>query len=160
MPAPALYSPHFSRRELIFSETAARQGIDNTPTPEVERNLITLCNTLLEPLRAEFGAIAVSSGFRCAALNAAVRGSQTSAHMTGCAADVKPVDPAIKLTDMTRWIERSTLPFDQVIYEFGSWVHVGIATPAAAPRRRALMIFAPETYLAFDPVRIPADRVA
>lgn len=159
--APTLYySPHFSRREMTFSETAARRGIDNSPPEAIEKSLVQLCNELLEPVREHFGAISVASGYRCPALNAAVGGAARSAHMDGRAADVKPVDPAITLREIVGWVIASQLPFDQVIYEFGSWVHLAIPPAAAAARRQALMIFAPERYLAFDAGGIPADRVA
>lgn len=157
---PLLYSPHFSRRELTFSETAARAGINNTPTAAVERNLVRLCTDFLEPLRGRFGAISVSSGYRSPALNAAINGSKTSAHMTGRAADLKPVNPSVRLVDVVRWLQASKLPFDQVIYEYGRWVHVGIAAAGATPRRQALMIFSGGTYLPYDPGKIPARKVA
>lgn len=160
MATPDGYSAHFSRRELLFSETAVRHGIDNTPGPLIERNLVRLCTDLLEPIRQHFGAIAISSGYRCPALNAAVRGSKTSAHVEGRAADLRPVEPTISLTDVVRWVQASGLPYDQVIYEFGSWVHVAVAASDGAARHQALMIFEPEKYAVFDPANIPAERIA
>ena len=70
-------SPNFSLAEMTHSQTAAREGIDNTPKPEHLENLKRLCIELLEPIRSMLGnrPIAVSSGYRSPQLNAAVNGS-------------------------------------------------------------------------------------
>jgi zinc D-Ala-D-Ala carboxypeptidase len=47
--------------------------------------------TALEPVRTDFGAIIISSGFRCAARNTKVGGATDSMHLVGLAADI-PVD--------------------------------------------------------------------
>lgn len=46
-------SEHFERAELLVSETAARRGIANEPTPEIIENLRRLCQSVLEPLHVE-----------------------------------------------------------------------------------------------------------
>lgn len=46
-------SEHFERAELLVSETAARRGIANEPTPEIIENLRRLCQSVLEPLRVK-----------------------------------------------------------------------------------------------------------
>jgi hypothetical protein len=43
------------------------------------------------------------------------------------------------LKDFAQKVVASDLPFDQLIYEFGSWVHLSF-TKDRAPRRQALMI--------------------
>ena len=54
---------HFTIRELTKSRTAAKLGIDNTPTPEITRRLNALVDKVLDPLREKFGApIIVTSG--------------------------------------------------------------------------------------------------
>ncbi|HXA97573.1 MAG TPA: D-Ala-D-Ala carboxypeptidase family metallohydrolase [Candidatus Dormibacteraeota bacterium] len=80
---------HFSLEELIASEVAARSGIDNTPSATIVSNLRVLAQGL-ERVRAAFGGkpIHVNSGYRCAALNAAIGGAGNSLHMQGLAADI------------------------------------------------------------------------
>jgi hypothetical protein len=122
-------TPHFTLDELTRSQTAARLGIRNTPTPQVIERLRLLCVEILEPARRALGPLRISSGFRSRALNARIPGSSdTSAHTLGWAADVQPLR-ASKL-DLARWIVANR-PFDQVILEFGTvqepaWIHVSI----------------------------------
>lgn len=136
---------HFTLDEFTDSQTAARLGLDNTPTFEAVANLRVLCETILEPARQALGPLRISSGYRAPAVNASVGGSKGSAHMQGYAADVIPVQ-ASKLT-LARWV-RGMVPFDQVILEFGTreepaWIHV-----SAAPtlRRQVLRILAGTGY--------------
>lgn len=80
---------YFTLKELTRSTTATAKGIDNTPTPEVEKNLTLLIENILDPLRLIYGKpITVNSGYRCPELNKAVGGSKTSDHMKGFAADI------------------------------------------------------------------------
>jgi zinc D-Ala-D-Ala carboxypeptidase len=145
------YSEHFTREELIGSDTAARLGIDNTPPADVEANLRRLCE-VLERVRAAMGPIFISSGYRCLELNTAIGGSKTSRHMDGCAADTGYANESLR-TVANHLIEHAqVLGIDQVIYEFGRWVHIGIALPGHTPRHEGLMIFsAREGYLKYDP---------
>ena len=80
---------NFSLAELTKSQTASRRGLDNTPTPQVEKNLKNLAETILQPLREKLGKpIVINSGYRSPAVNAAVGGSATSAHRFGHAVDL------------------------------------------------------------------------
>lgn len=155
-PQPGYYSPHFSKVEMCSSETAARRGIDNTPPAHLEANLVRLCQDFLEPIRSEFGPIHITSAYRCWALNTAIGGSQTSAHPDGRAVDFKPVRP-LSLQEVVERIIASQLPYDQLIYEFGAWVHIGIARAGQVPRGEALMIFAGAGYSPFDPRKFPTQ---
>lgn len=138
-------SPNFSLAQLICSETADQNGIDNTPPPEAIDNLRRLASGL-EKVQALLGApLEISSGYRCAALNEAVGGSGNSQHVRGLAADF--VCPGFgSPMEIARAIQQSDIDFDQCILEFGRWVHVAFD---AAPRRRMLTIYdAKEGYLA------------
>lgn len=148
---PGYYSEHFSRLEMRASDTAARRGWPNTPPPAAEANLERLCRDYLEPLRDHFGPIRVTSGYRSPELNAAIGGSRSSAHCQGRAGDLQVLDPAVALREVVEWVTRSRLDYDQVIYEFGAWVHFGIAAEGNRPRRQALMIFKGSGYLLYDP---------
>lgn len=67
----------------------------------------------------------ISSGYRPLELNTRIGGSKTSAHVEGNAADFT----VTKMTpyDTAKLIVAMELPFDQVIHEFGRWVHLGVA---------------------------------
>lgn len=53
------------------------------------KNIVFLIENLLDPIREKLGKpIIVTSGYRPKKLNAAVGGSPTSNHLTGCAADI------------------------------------------------------------------------
>ncbi|MDX1982051.1 MAG: D-Ala-D-Ala carboxypeptidase family metallohydrolase [Bryobacteraceae bacterium] len=135
---PKKLSEHFTLEEMILSQTAAREGIDNTPTPEVIKNLRITVATL-EEIRDLLGVpVLVSSGYRSPALNKAVKGSKTSAHMQGLAADFTA--PGFgTVFQVARKIAASGISYDQLIYEFDSWVHVGLRV--GEPRRQNLSIF-------------------
>lgn len=84
---------HFTLSEFIRSETAQKNGIDNTPTEAQIQNIECLCALILDPLRTCIGhPIYITSGFRAPRLNRIVGGSATSAHMQGLAADFKVGD--------------------------------------------------------------------
>lgn len=126
-------SPHFSLAELVSSQVATRNGIDNAPAPAIVANLTRLA-ALLEQVRALVGApIAISSGYRSPALNRAVGGAANSAHVLGLAADISTA----KLTPkaLALLIRQSDIAFDQLIYE-GTWVHIALSVGAL--RRQVL----------------------
>lgn len=132
-------SPNFSLQELTFSQIAARRGIDNTPPPKVKDNLERLA-FFLEQVRKLFNKpLLISSGYRSREVNEAVGGSKTSQHCEGCAADfnVKGMSP----NAVVRAIVDANIPYDQVILEFDSWIHISIPTiKGATPRKQALII--------------------
>ena len=139
-------SEHFTVEELIFSQTAMRKGIDNTPAPEIVRNLRRLAG-VLEEVRALLDApVVISSGYRSPALNRAVGGAMNSAHMRGLAADLTVPDAGAVL-QVARRIAASNIAYDQLILEYGSWVHVALADDGASPRRQDLSIFKGTGYL-------------
>ncbi len=115
-------SPHFTLGELCFSSTAVRLGIDNTPNEEVIAHLGVLAQGL-EQVRSLLGhPMHIDSGYRCDILNAAVRGSKTSAHLQGYAADFVCPDFGTPI-EIVKLITGSTVAFDQCIQE-GAWVHI------------------------------------
>jgi zinc D-Ala-D-Ala carboxypeptidase len=119
-------SQSFTLQELVFSQTAARDGIDNTPGAAQVRALRGLCANILQPLRDSVEKpLVVSSGYRCPRLNRAIGGSVTSQHMEGRAADI--VCFSLDTKKLFKRVLELKLPFDQLIYEGGRqsiWVHV------------------------------------
>jgi hypothetical protein len=133
-------SEHFSLEELIASEMAARQGIDNTPSDAIVANLRALAEGL-ERVRAVLGGkpVRVTSGYRCAALNAAIGGATNSMHMRGLAADILCPQFGSPL-EVCRAIVDAGLVTDQIIHEFGRWSHVAFAVPGTQARKELLTI--------------------
>jgi len=132
-------SPNFSLEELTFSQVASRRGLDNTPPIKVKENLVRLA-FFLEQVRKLFNKpILISSGYRSREVNESVGGSKTSQHCEGCAVDfnVKGMSPDA----VVRAIVDNDVPYDQVILEFDSWIHLSIPnTKELKPRKQALII--------------------
>jgi zinc D-Ala-D-Ala carboxypeptidase len=121
-------SQNFTIQEYIKSQTALRQGIDNTPTEEHMGNATALFRNVVQKVRDQFGVTVINSGYRGEALNKAVGGSSTSQHCKGEAVDIEC--PGTPNYDVAKWIE-DNLDFDQLILEFytpgvpdSGWVHV------------------------------------
>lgn len=120
-------SAHFDLAEFTRSESAKREGLDNTPTPEHLENIKTLCEKVLEPIRLKYGSINISSGYRGKMLNHFIGGSVSSDHCVGRAADIDMDDSGTGVTNKEIFCYiKDNLEFDQLINEFNySWVHVG-----------------------------------
>jgi zinc D-Ala-D-Ala carboxypeptidase len=146
----AMLSPNFSIAELCRT---AHSNIDNTPSAETVGRLTILCNKILEPIRAQFGPLFVTSGYRCPELNAVVGGARDSAHLAGCAADVVPIYHGHTITDMVRWLGLSDLKFDQAIDEGEAalaWLHVAMVRPGFEPYpRRQCLAYRNGVYIPF-----------
>lgn len=118
---------NFTLSELIISQTAARRGLDNSPSELVKSNLKLLAEKVLQPVRDNFNKpVVISSGYRSPAVNTAVGGSSKSQHILGQAADF--IIPGIDNYVVANWI-KNNLKYDQLILEFylggnSGWVHV------------------------------------
>jgi len=117
-----------SLKELLFSETATRLGIDNTPTDQVLINLQTLIYEVITPIINEFGDIKITSGYRSPELCKAIGSSTTSQHTFGQAVDCEVLGVPNK--ELADWLVNH-LEFDQCILEFwkpeeanSGWVHI------------------------------------
>jgi hypothetical protein len=104
-------SDHFTDRELRVD------GQD----PRVVGNAKFLCLQILEPIREEFGALEIHSGFRDPVHNEEVGGVHGSYHeYVGdcCACDFSPLSPGTNLQEVFDWLRTdSKIPFDHVILE-------------------------------------------
>lgn len=132
-------SEHFSLSEFTASQTAARLGIDNTPPPEIIAELRETA-AMMEQARRRLGnkVITPTSAYRCLALNRAIGSGDSSAHVRGMAVDF--ICPSFGTPlEVARALAASDIAFDQLIHEFGQWVHIGRA-PSAQPRRQLLTI--------------------
>ena len=123
-------SKNLTLAEVIRSESAKRNGIDNTPTAKHLENLKVIANNVFQPIREHFKTpIVISSGYRSDKLNRLVPGtSLTSQHSTGEALDIDMDGTKIKNSQIFNYI-KDNLEFDQLIWELGdvinpAWVHV------------------------------------
>ena len=121
-------SKNFSLEELTKSQTATRKGIDNTPSPEHQANLQSLCASILQPVRDHFSqVVTVSSGYRSPELCTAIGSKITSQHAKGEAADFEIFGVSNK--ELADYIHEN-LDYDQLILEYwkesdpnSGWVH-------------------------------------
>ena len=132
---------HFTVEEFERSSTADRLGIDNRVPAALLPNLKTLCEVVLEPLRAFAGKpIVISSGYRCPALNRAVGGVPQSQHLRGEAADLHLPSTA-EGRAWFRWLMDNTT-FDQLIWERNPqgtyWIHVSCKADPRQNRNRVV----------------------
>ena len=125
-------SANFSLQEFTKSQTALRQGLDNTPNEEHLVSAKELFENVVQKVRDNFGVTVINSGYRGLALNEAVGGSTKSQHCKGEAVDIEC--PGTPNYDVANWIQEN-LDFDQLILEFytpgipdSGWVHVSYKT--------------------------------
>lgn len=140
------FAPNFPRREFEASQTAVRRDIDNTIPQELLPNAIRLSwwlqelrNKINRLHRTEGSArelpIIVTSGYRCPDLNKAIGGSASSQHMKAQAVDFGV--PGMTPRELVDFIVKHHPGFDQMIEEFGRWVHVSVV--ADNPRGEVLV---------------------
>ena len=129
-----MISKHISDREGVYSITATRRGIDNTPSKEHLENMKLLAEKIFEPLRKWVGGpIRINSFYRGPELNKAIGGSSKSQHCKGQAMDIDDTGCHKTNAEMYAWI-KDNVDFDQMIWEFGNnenpnWVHVSYVSP-------------------------------
>lgn len=131
---------HFTLEELTASETAERNGWDNSPNDQELANLVRLAEFLEQVKEVLAGKpIMISSGLRTKKVNDAVGSKDTSQHRIGCAADFKV--PGMTPDQVVKAIVASGIEYDQVIREFDRWTHISIPNSINfSPRAQALII--------------------
>ena len=121
-------SSNFSLQELTKSQTATRKGIDNTPSPEHQANLQSLCTAILQPIRDHFGqVVSVSSGYRSPELCVAIGSSLNSQHAKAEAVDFECL--GVDNAEVADWVKMNC-ETDQLILEYytpgepnSGWIH-------------------------------------
>lgn len=148
------YPKNISKNELQHSSTALSLGLQNSVPAEYEINLVQLAwflQKVRDELKAQFGKelpIIITSGFRSPELNSVIHGSRTSAHLRGHAADIKV--PGLSTVELARFIDDHLTGFDQVIEEFGRWVHVGLSDHPRGQVLKATRGYARTEYTPLD----------
>jgi len=130
-------SIYFTLSELIQSGFAARHGIDNIP-PAKELEALKYTAMHLDDVRALLGVpVIISSGYRSPAVNTGIGGKPTSQHLKGEAVDFTA--PSFgSPRQIAKAIAASLIPFDQLILEYGQWVHISFVKTGG--RREILTI--------------------
>lgn len=114
---------NFKMSELIYSEKAIENNINNMPDINSMDNMLDLIFHCLQPIRNLIKKpMIITSGFRNPIVNRLVNGKENSQHKTGQAADfiIKGMTPA-QIVDVIR---KSNIDYDQLINEYDSWVHI------------------------------------
>jgi hypothetical protein len=132
--------------DYIFSGTANKLEIDNTPNKDMEARCLLFIDNMVRPLEDLFYPyqIVIHSGYRSPKLNRAVGGQMFSQHLMGNAIDfhVEGMD----LEQAFTTIQNSSLWYDQLIIEKNSagnqWLHCSYNTDkqASQQRKQALRI--------------------
>jgi zinc D-Ala-D-Ala carboxypeptidase len=133
-------TPHFTLDELTASESAERNGWDNTPNDQELENLKRLAD-MLEQVKVVLGGkpIMINSAFRSKKVNDSVGSRDTSQHRIGCAADIRV--PGMTPDEVVRKVIASGINFDQIIREFDRWTHISVSNSVdTTPRKQALII--------------------
>ena len=129
-----MISEHISYKEGVYSITATRKGIDNTPGNDQLHFMEIIAEKVFEPLREWVGGpIKINSFYRCPELNKAIGGSATSQHCKGQAMDIDDTLGRATNAEMFHFIKEN-IDFDQMIWEFGDddnpdWVHIRYVSP-------------------------------
>ena len=124
-----MISKPISYKEGVYSITATRLGINNTPEDDQLHFMEIIAEKVFEPLREWVGGpIKINSFYRCPELNKAIGGSATSQHCKGQAMDIDDTFGKATNAEMYHWI-KDNLDFDQMIWEFGdddnpNWIHI------------------------------------
>lgn len=143
-------TPHFSLPEFTASTKAAELGIDNTLPPELQAAALNTAEMMeriracLSQIRGRDVPISVSSGFRCYALNRAVKSKDSSDHIRMAAVDwaapsfgtpyqiCKALAPHVMALGIGQLIHESPAPGR-------AWVHTSTRVPER-PSNRVITI--------------------
>ncbi|MGL5665840.1 MAG: D-Ala-D-Ala carboxypeptidase family metallohydrolase [Shewanella sp.] len=125
-----MLSTHFSKKEFTRSATGEKLGLDNSLSGEMLDNAKHTAERM-EKVRECLGGkpVIVLSCYRSTAVNNAVGGSKTSAHMKALAVDFR-VPKFGSCLEICKALVAAGIKFDQLILEFpergdGAWVHIG-----------------------------------
>lgn len=120
---------NFKISELIHSETAIKNNINNMPDINSLDCMLDLIVFCLQPIRTLIGfPMIITSGFRCPEVNRLVGGKvdeygkTKSQHCKGQAVDF--VVTGLTPMQIINIIKNSGIEFDQLINEYNRWVHI------------------------------------
>lgn len=130
-------SEHFAVQEILYSQTAKKHNIDNTPKDEVIIGNLNYTIRRLEEIRVGYGkSIIVNSCYRCEELNKLVGGVKDSKHVKGLAVDLKWSQ---QLFDYIQ----NECSFDKLIREKSGksvWIHLQFAKNIEDERHKVIYL--------------------
>ena len=114
---------------MIRSSKADEFNIDNWPKDADIMDNIIFTMECLDKMREDYGQpLYITSGYRCEELNERLKGSKTSQHMKGQAADIN-LGSVEKNRAFFNWLvcNKDNIDFDQIIDEKQyQWVHYSV----------------------------------
>ena len=125
---------YFNLSQLIYSDTANNNninnlpGIDNSPNSStIIQNLKNLMINVGDKIYEKYGNVTISSGYRSNTLNKKLKGADNSQHTKGEALDIQI--PGINTSEIFNWAVENIPTYDQIIWEFpekgeSSWIHI------------------------------------
>ncbi len=114
---------NFKISELIHSDIAVQNNINNMPDINSLDNMLNLIFYCLQPIRNLIKKpMIITSGYRNEAVNRLVKGKLNSQHLKGEAADFKISGMTSK--EIISIIKKSNIEYDQLINEYDRWVHI------------------------------------
>ena len=138
-------SDHFRKQEFEKSQTAIRLGSSNIVTePELVANMVALAANVLEPLRAKWGPVSLSSGYRHPDLSQALGSKPTSQHCFAEAVDCEMFKSPGNRPVFEWFVNESGLSWDQIILEFegedpfDGWLHISSKRCLSENRKEVL----------------------
>jgi uncharacterized protein YcbK (DUF882 family) len=112
--------------ELIKSDTAIKNNINNRPDTTSLDNMLKLIVFCLQPIREKLGKpMTITSGYRNSQVNKLLNGSTTSEHVKGMAADF--VVSGMTVEQVVAFIRKCGVKFTQLIEEHSGttvWTHI------------------------------------
>lgn len=124
-------SKYISRQEFERSTIAVRNGLANQLHGDLLDNAKHLCRTVIDAIRDYYKApVFVTSGYRSETVNRLAGGSVNSQHVKGEAIDFTVKGVSVKkvfgdiISGDIKGNDGKPLQYDQVIDEFGSWIHI------------------------------------
>ncbi|MNP35110.1 Peptidase M15 [compost metagenome] len=141
-----MLSPNFSLRSVSLGAVVSQYPIKaqgGISAEDIVCNLKNLAENVLEPLKAKYPQMIVTSGFRT--------GSGTSQHLKGEAVDIQIKNASKSFyMEVAKWI-KDNLPYDQFLFEqksFGTrmpWLHISL-TRGRQQRGQVLTFFNNKKY--------------
>lgn len=138
-------SEHFSWKEVFYAGSMS-QHVAIQPPANVRANMLKTVS-VVEAVRQWHGSpITINSGWRAPAVNAAVKGVKTSAHLIGGALDCS--FSGVERNAKAQWelalkvgkfLKESKIPFDQII-AYNTFIHIGVVNNAGTKRNEVFKI--------------------
>lgn len=114
---------NFKISELIYSETAVKNNINNMPDINSLDNMFELICYCLQPIRDKIKKpMIITSGYRNTEVNNLVGGAKNSQHKKGQAVDF--IIKGMTVVEIVNFIKNNGFEYDQLINEYNKWCHI------------------------------------